>query len=72
MHYVCVSVTGWQRRAVAEKLGLRPNEIEFLDMIYKNPYNAALAYLAQRDGLNVDDLYDMLTECGMPMLADIL
>ena len=72
MHFVCVSVTGWQWRGVAEKLGLRPFEIEFLDMRYKNPCDAALAFLTQRDGMNVDDLYDALTECGMPMLADIL
>ncbi|XP_067049428.1 uncharacterized protein [Acropora muricata] len=67
-----LTVTDWQWRAVAEKLGLRPHEIEFLDMRYKNPCDAALAFLAQRDGMNVGDLYDVLTECGMPMLADIL
>ena len=72
VHFVCVSVTGWQWRGVAEKLGLRPIEIEYLDMRCRNPCDAALAFLAQRDGMNVDDLYDALTECGMPMLADIL
>ncbi|XP_015757295.1 PREDICTED: uncharacterized protein LOC107336745 [Acropora digitifera] len=67
-----LTVTDWQWKAVAEKLGLRPHEIEFLDMRYKNPCDAALAFLAQRDGMNVDDLYDVLTESGMPLLADIL
>ena len=72
VHFVCVSVTGWKWKDVVEKLGLRPFEIQFLDIRYKNPCDAALAFLARRDGMNVDDLYDMLTECEMPMLADIL
>ena len=72
LHFVCVSGTDWQWKAVAERLGLRANEIEFLGMRYKNPCDAALAFVAQRDGMNVDDLYGVLTECGMHMLADIL
>ena len=70
--YVCVSVTEWQWKVVAERLGLRAKEITFLDMRYPNPCEAALAFVAQYRGMNVDDLYDVLTECGMPVLADIL
>ena len=72
MPYVCVSVTEWQWKVVAERLGLRAKEIAFLDMRYPNPSEAALAFVAQYRGMSVDDLYDVLTECGMPVLADIL
>ncbi|XP_068724936.1 uncharacterized protein [Montipora capricornis] len=65
-----LTVTDWQ--VVAERVGLRANEIKFLDMRYPNPSEAALTFVAQYHGMNVDYLYDVLTECGMPMLADIL
>ena len=72
MHFVCVSVTDWQWKVVAERLGLRANEIKFLDMRYTNPSEAVLTFVAHYQGMNVDDLYSVLTECGMPVLADIL
>ena len=72
MHFVCVSVTDWQWKVVAERLGLRANEIKFLDMRYRNPCEAALFTAAKYRAVNVDDLYDVLTECGMPVLADNL
>ncbi|XP_015749583.1 PREDICTED: uncharacterized protein LOC107329408 isoform X2 [Acropora digitifera] len=65
-------VTDGQWKVVAERLGLRANEIKYFDMRYPNPCEAALTFVAQYRGLNVDDLYDVLTECGMPLLADIL
>ena len=37
-----------------------------------NPSDAALAFISQRCYINVDDLYDVLNECGLPMMADIL
>ena len=70
MSTLFVSVTDWQ--VVAERLGLRVEEIRFLDMRYRNPSEAVLTYAASYCGMNVDDLYDVLTECGMPVLADIL
>ena len=70
-HIVCVTVGGrW--KVVADRLGLRGSEIEFLDERYRNPSEPTLEYGARRHGMNVDDLYDVLTECEMPMLADIL
>ena len=71
VHFACVSVTDWQWKVVAERLGLRAKDIAFLDMRYKNPFEAALTFVAQH-GMNVDYLYDVLTECGMPVLADNL
>ena len=72
VHFVCITVTGWQWKVFAERLGLTANEIEFLDMRYRNPNEAVLTFVAQYNGMNVDYLYDVLTECGMPALADIL
>ena len=70
VHFVFVLATDWQ--VVAKRLGLSANEIAFLDMRYPNPSEAALTFAAQYRGMNVNDLYDVLTECGMPALADTL
>ena len=72
MHFVSVSVTEWQWKVVAERLGLRAKEIAFLDMRYPNPSEAALTFVAQYRGMNVDCMYDVITECEMPALADTL
>ena len=69
-HFVCVTV-GDQWKVVADRLGLRVSEIQFLDERYRNPSEPTLEYGARRYGMNVDDLYDVLTECEIPILADI-
>ena len=70
-HFVSVAVGGrW--KVVADRLGLRGSEIEFLDERYPNPSEATLAFVAHFYGMNVNGLYDVLTECEMPVLADIL
>ena len=56
VHFVCVSVTDWQWKVVAERLGLMTNEIKFLDMRYPNPREAALAFVAEYHGMTVDCL----------------
>ncbi|XP_015775516.1 PREDICTED: uncharacterized protein LOC107353686 isoform X3 [Acropora digitifera] len=63
---------GGRWKDVADRLGLRGSEIQFLDERYPNPSEATLAFVAHFYGLNVDGLYDVLTECEMPVLADIL
>ena len=70
-HFLCVAVGGrW--KVVAERLGLRGSAIEFLNERYRNPSEATLAFAAKCYGMNVDDLYEMLIECGWPVLADVL
>ncbi|XP_068689890.1 uncharacterized protein [Montipora foliosa] len=64
--------SGEEWKNVAEKLGLNPKEIRYLDKRTLNPCDAALAFASQRCHINVDDLYDVLTECGYPVLADTL
>ena len=41
-------------------------------MRMRNRCDCALSVVNQRRRMNVDDLYDVLTECRMPVLADIL
>jgi len=57
---------------VAEKLGLTPKEIRYLDKRTLNPCEAVLAFIAQRCHISVGDLYDVLNECGLPVVADFL
>ena len=58
---------------LAERLGLTPAEIRFLDKRVLNPCDAALEH-ARRQRLiqNVGDLYDKLVDCEWPLLADLL
>ncbi|XP_068676713.1 uncharacterized protein [Montipora foliosa] len=63
---------GDEWKDVAEKLGFSPKEIRFLDKRTLNPLNEALAFISQQRRIDVDDLYDALTDCGYPMLADTL
>lgn len=66
-------VTGgdeWMR--VAEALDLKPAEIRFLDKRFVNPMDAALTYATQQCPITVGDLYDLLTRCEVPVIADLL
>lgn len=64
---------GNEWRLLAERLGLSPAEIRFLDNRVINPCDAALTY-ARKQGLvrSVGELYDKLVECDFPMWADLL
>ncbi|XP_067018974.1 uncharacterized protein [Acropora muricata] len=63
---------GEEWKFVAERMGFTAPEIRHLDHRTRNPFEAALTHYIQRNPIKVDDLYDILTECGMPVLADIL
>ena len=71
MRHICIAGRE-EWKIVAERLGLNAKEIRYLDVRIWNPCEAALSVVSQRRCMNVDDLYDVLTECGMPVLADIL
>ncbi|KAL9965623.1 hypothetical protein ACROYT_G029452 [Oculina patagonica] len=57
---------------VAEALGLTPSEIRFLDKRTLNPLDAALAFIARQRHITVGELYDLLNELGLPVVADLL
>ena len=67
---MCV-IGGEQWKLVAEALGLTPQEIRFLDNRTVNPLDAALAFIAKERHITVGDLYDLLCECGFPVIADL-
>ena len=63
---------GDEWRVVAEKLGLSPKQIRYLEKRTLNPCDAALAFISRRCYISVGELYDLLNECGLPVVADNL
>ena len=59
-------------KLVAEKLGLNQDEIRFLDQRHKNPVEALLIFITNQRSMNVGELYNILCECGIPVIADKL
>ena len=57
---------------LAERLGLTPPEIRFLEKRTLNPMEAALSFIVKQRLLSVSELYELLNECDFPMLADLL
>lgn len=55
---------------VAEKLGLNQAEISFLDQRYPNPAEALIGFMAEQRFMSVGDLYKVLCDCGVPVIAD--
>ena len=71
--FVFFCVTGGDEwKLVAEALGMTPSEIRFLDKRCLNPFEGVLEYICQQRLLTVGDLYDLLSELGFPMIADLL
>lgn len=68
--FTSVGLDEW--KLFAEKLGLTPEEIRFLDQRTLNPVDATLNHIAQRCSLTVGDLYDLLNDCELPVIADEL
>ena len=56
----------------AEKLGLTPAEIRFLDKRTMNQVWEVLNVAAKKYLITVGDLYDVLKDCGLPVIADML
>ncbi|KAJ7355028.1 hypothetical protein OS493_028696 [Desmophyllum pertusum] len=63
---------GEEWKLVAEKLGLSSAEIRYLHNRTMNPCIEALVHSRNQRFINVDTLYDVLVECGLPILADML
>ncbi|PFX19099.1 putative serine/threonine-protein kinase pats1 [Stylophora pistillata] len=67
------SLSGGQDwKLLAEKLGLHPDEIRYLDYRVRNPCEGVLIRAAAQDSVNVGDLYNLLVELGYPLIADEL
>ena len=63
---------GDEWKLVAEKLGLNLEEIRYLDKRTLNPADALLSYIANKRYLTVGELYEVLCDCGVPVMADRL
>lgn len=57
----------------AERLGLNPAEILYLDKRVVNPCDAVLAHSRNQGYITcVGDVYDALVDCDLPVMADLL
>ena len=65
-------IGGDEWKTVAERLGLKPPEIRFLHKQFHNPFEEALIHSRKQQYLNVGQLYDVLVDCGFPLIADLL
>ena len=65
-------VAGDQWKIVAEKLRFTPQEIRFLDKRTLNPAEALIGYIANQRYLSVGELYDVLCDSVLPVVADLL
>ena len=63
---------GDEWKLVAERLGMSQREIRFLDNRTLNPFDSVLAFIANQRYTSVGSLYDVLDECGLPSIADLL
>ena len=64
---------GEEWKVMAEKLGMSGDEIRFLDNRTRNPADEALVELVLRNpNSTVGYLYDVLVECDMPTVADLM
>lgn len=61
---------GWMM--IADRLGLTPEEIRFLDKRTLNPAEAALSFVSKQRFISVGLLYDLLKESMLPTQADLL
>ena len=75
MHFVFVVVVivgGDEWKLLAAKLGFNSDKIRFLNNRTLNPAEAVLGYITRERYVTVGKLYDVLNECGLPVIADIL
>ena len=53
-------------------MDLNPGEIRFLDERNKNPVEALLAFVANQRYISLGELYQVLCDCGILVIADQL
>ena len=71
--FLSIIVAGGDKwKLVAEKLGLNQEEIRFLDERKTNPVDALLGFVANQRYMSVGELYQVLCDCGIPVIADKL
>ena len=68
--FIILGTDEW--KVLADRLGLTPAEIRFLDKRTLNPTDSFLSFIAQQRHVSVGKVYDLLIEQGLPEVADIL
>ena len=63
---------GDEWKFVAEKLGLNLDEIRFLVQRTLNPAEALLGFITNQRYLSVGELYQILCDCELSAVADLL
>lgn len=63
---------GDEWKLVAETLGLSHREIQFLDQRTLNPAEALLGFITNQRYLSVGELYQILCDCELPAVANLL
>ena len=53
-------------------MDLNPGEIRFLHERNKNPVEALLAFVVNQRYISLGELYQVLCDCGIPVIADQL
>ena len=57
---------------VAERMGLAPAQIRFLEKRSRNPFEDAVLHIRKQQYLDVGQLYDAVVDSGFPTFADLL
>ena len=71
--FLSIIVAGGDKwKLVAEKLGLNHEEIRFLDERNTNPVDALLGFIPNQRYMSVGELYQVLCDCEIPVIADKL
>lgn len=70
--YIFCLAGGDEWKLVAERLGLDQEKIRFLDNRTLNPADILIGYIANQRHLTVADLYEVLCDCELPVIADTL
>lgn len=71
--FLFVIVAGGDKwKVVADKFGLSFAEISFLDERTLNPADALLGFITNQRYLSVEELYEILCDCELPEVAELL
>lgn len=71
-HVHCVLLANGEWQIVAGHVGLKINDIKILERRGKDPAEDVLSYWEVRSGTTVGALYDVLVDCELCSVADML
>ena len=72
INFVFIILGGDEWKVLADRLGLTPAVIRYIDNRTMNPMEAVLSFVTRRRYVSVGELYDLLVEQGLLAVADRL